>query len=64
MEDIKVKYAYPDVTTFSFRATKKDMDIINALRDRIVTKKKKTYSFVLREALNFSMRNMDKWIVE
>jgi len=69
MEEIKVselpsslkpKYVYPNVRIISFRAIPRDLENIEEIRKRIISDKKKNYSMVIRESLDFSVKHMPR----
>lgn len=58
------KYDYPDVKIIQFWADKKDLDLIHGLRDKLLTNKRKTYAFVVRESLLYAEEHLDDFIKE
>ena len=58
--NLKPKYVYPNVRIISFRAIQRDLEWIEEIKKRIVTDKKKNYSMVIRESLDFAVKHMPR----
>lgn len=57
-------YTYPDVKIINFWMGKTDLLMLNSLREKLLTNRKKTYAFVIREALLYANAHMDDFIKE